>query len=166
MPEKVQCKTCGFLTLRHFKTSEMIEAIPLWREQGAYGGHDLHTRPAQWVCYLNSPAFPPRPPKGASHETDETCSAREIQTPINCDEWRAYRPGKNPKEHEDMTILEQVRSEQSQSRVEDMRWQKQVEALAETRHQELRGDGKKTIFWSAVAALVAAIIGGLLSRQW
>jgi len=99
----------------------------------------------------------------------------EINAEHDCPRFVTWLPGNTPKEHEDMTILEQVRAEQQQfredesrrsekQRQEDRHFQQQIEALYEKRHQELRDDEKtgsekmRTIAkWSVIGTAISAV---------
>lgn len=110
------------------------------------------------ICYKGQPDF--------AVDMETLRALVVIDTERSCPYFETWIPGKTPKEHEEMTIVEQVKAEYAQQRQEERQWRQQIEALAETRHQEQRHDNRWMLILSLSVALVAAIIGGLISRQW
>lgn len=170
MPTCIRCKDCGFLSIRDARDSLVYPADERIRENAVtrnhtfsdgeiFGGASLTILSDRMICYVGYPAL-----------ADDMHELRHAKTVIHkereCPHFIQWVPGKTPKEHEEMTILERVQAEYSQQRQEERQWQQQVEALAETRHQEQRHDNRQTVIWGLVVALVSAIIGGLISRQW
>jgi hypothetical protein len=111
-------------------------------------------------CYAASPHFvkveTPR-------DSDEV--VQSIGREIDCKSWRQWHEGKSPQEHEEMTILEQVRSEQADFRrnEEDLRlkWRKEDTAAARTtRIIAMVGVGAAIL--SGAVALIALFVS--LSR--
>lgn len=166
----MKCKDCGYLSVRSALDSLVYPASEDARKYGmtrchydnsleGFGGGPLIVGSDKLICYVGHPAF--------SEDMESLKIAEKvISKERTCPRFVHWIHGKTPKEHEDMTIVEQVKAEYSQQRQEEREWQQRVEALAETRHQEMRRDKWKMTIWALVIALASAIIGGLISRQW
>jgi hypothetical protein len=83
-----------------------------------------------------------------------------------CDQFAKWQQGYSPKEHQQMRLLAEIE-------LRNQAWQREQEALATTRHNEMQREARRQAIWAGVIALVAAIIGGvaaiiggLLSRSW
>lgn len=175
MPAKVTCLDCGYLAVRDEYTESTCEAIKATRTTGWHQSSMGNSTPADLFCYKTSPAFPITDGTGQDCSLDDL-HVLQLRTEIECATWIAYYPGKSPKEHEEMSVVEQMRCEQlafqqqerrraDEWRAEDIRLRQQFEALYETRHQENRGDlerhHQRTVaiaIFSAVAAAAAAIV--------
>lgn len=149
----VRCSECGLLALTwHHGTFEATEQL---RERGQlpvdFSSGVIGITAAYPVCCGGALDF-----GGLNCPEPKELSAI-FQADRECQKFVKWHRGLSPKDHHDMSILEKVRAEQSQWRNEDLRWQKQVEALAETRHQENRSDLAKLNSKTNTVAIVAAI---------
>ncbi len=126
---KVKCADCGFLTVRDEYNELPCEATPRTRSTGNHQSSNGKSVSAKLFCGKDNPAFPQpeeildrgmHNPISQSHP-----NVQAIQTNIECGDFHRYRPGKTPKEHEEMTILEQVRAENQSARQEDLRRQEE-----------------------------------------
>ena len=184
-----KCIDCGFLAIRDHYNDEVREATEHCRATGRHQSSRGNGTPAKFFCYASSPAFPAyakpgefRPPPSdrltaeqmaAGHPPPSKPTPASILafgTEVDCCEYCQWRPGKSPKEHEEMSFLQEVEARSSRWRDEELRWQKQVEAIAETRHQENRRDLElqtaktlRAMWWGIAAAIVAALVSGVLA---
>jgi hypothetical protein len=69
-----------------------------------------------------------------------------------------------------MKLLAEVEARSQRFRAEDDNWKKQVEALVETRHQELRRDADEfqgsylsTLKWICAASVIAVVAAAILT---
>lgn len=80
-----------------------------------------------------------------------------IHSEHECPKFVQWHPGKNPKEHEDMTILEQVQSEQERFRTDEIR-------RREKWHEEDSAGARTTriiAIFSAAGTIAASIVAGI-----
>jgi len=109
MSEFVQCKNCGYLAVDEPTGGSAVEAKPRVRERGEHLDSKGKSSPASVHCYLQKRQMHIESPR-----TGEKVLA-VIAEKIECDRFRAYRHGKTPKEHEEMTILDEVKAENRES---------------------------------------------------
>ena len=138
MPDTVRCGDCGLLTIRKLGTHETMEVVKQWRRTGEYTD-DHPRRPANVFCSIASESFP-----GSGTVQNERESLSLMDKEIECPRFRKWIPGKSPKEHEEMSILEAVRSEQ-----------KSFEDREETRRVEWRKEDRLDRLTSRILAIVA-----------
>ena len=99
-----KCIECGLLAIRD--ENEVREADPSVKDSGACFFKERSF--FALFCYATSDSFPTiqNPIKG--RETIGLLSAEN-----KCPKWTPVRPGKTPKEHEEMVVLEELRNRQS-----------------------------------------------------
>ena len=123
MEEKRQCCKCGFLAVRNVEDSHVYSADERLRANGVlpmrdfpgsrepHLGASLIRRSDTVLCYLGRVEMTCPP------QTNNCIDA--IRLNHECPRFVPWLPGKTPKEHEDMSILEQVRTEQAIFRLEE-----------------------------------------------
>jgi hypothetical protein len=115
------------------------------------------TGPAPVICYKDKRTF------AFAGPITPVIVGAALQVELSCEDFVPYRPGKSPKEHEEMTVIEQVRAETrafqeaadrtaERRHQENLNWQKQVEENVASRF----GRG-----WLYQLAL--AVIGGIIA---
>jgi hypothetical protein len=166
----VKCVECGFLAIRDEYDNSTCEAPPESRQRGIHKSSHGNITPAKFFCYKNCPVFDaPVMPSGRDRNMHsprtENETLKSINNEIDCDLFFTWRPGKSPKEHEEMMLLQEVERRTDQWRQDDLRWQKQQEALAETRHQELKNVYSRQLRVSKWQVILAglAIVGGIVA---
>jgi len=154
----VTCADCGYLFVRDTKTMDPREAIDSVREHGRQNNADTSGAPANLYCYKARPELP-----GKSFDPNEI--VRALNQAHDCPEWTKYLPGKMPKEHEEMAIVEKVREENRLARLQDKR---DRDAERET---DRKRDARKYFWtefrsWAAIAvAVVAALIASYAASR-
>jgi len=161
----VKCRDCGLLSIRSCVDSLIYPADEAVRESGAtrrYNSSDTAFvfDADRIICFQGFPAL----------ESDLSAmrAYEAIHNERDCPHFVANVPGLTPQRHHDMSLIEQVQSLNSQQRAEDLRWQKQVEALYETRHQELRRDTARfhrQSFVVSLAGVLVSILAAVLSAM-
>ena len=183
---KVKCADCGFLAIRDEYTEDVKEATRRVRERGEAVTSAQNTHRAKVFCYEGVRRMLPL-------NMDAQQVAAMVNEEIECGEFRKWSEGKTPKEHEEMTILEQVKEEnatarqedirrQKQWREEDLEWRKEVEDGIDRRFREAEdrkeshfreSEGRKeSHFWQShifqilvgIILLLAGTILGILVR--
>ncbi len=158
-PERsVYCVECGCFSLVHKTSREVVCADRNYRELGHIphdpGGYAIYE--SEPLCGCESPAF----------TYVELLSVEERKkTLVTCRRFVKYQPALSPKDHLEMSLLQEVERRTQEWRTEDLVWRKQVEAVIETRHQEIRRDagGRDKWTWAiAIGAGVAATISALV----
>lgn len=174
--DAVRCNCCGLLATRNFQNSLVYPANEHVRKTGRtkvyydssidFGGGPMASGYDAIICFKGYPGLP--------EDIDETNELKAIQKERSCPYFVAWVPGYTPEKHEEMTLLEQVQSLAAQQRAEelqrsrewraeDLRWQKQVEALYETRHQENIKEAKSSKIWSITVAIISAAVAFMAS---
>ena len=120
--QKIKCADCGFLGVFDERTDEVKEATARARQSGEQATSAQTTHRAKVFCYRNA-----REMDWATINPEQVATL--VNEPIDCVSYLAWSPGKSPKEHEEMTILEKVKAEFAKNREEDLR-------EADRRHQE------------------------------
>jgi hypothetical protein len=145
MEDKVRCVDCGFLAVRDEYNDDVCEAVHFTRNRSLHKSSSGNSVRATVFCYRNSSQFPKNAATG-----NETQIYDAIRLEIDCDEYRLWRPGKTPKEHEEMTMLEKMESMHSQWRIEDLSDRKVTRTLA---------------VLALLVSVASAVICGLLSSK-
>lgn len=160
MSEIRQCVKCGLLAIRNVEDSHVYAADELVRKGGVlpmrqlpgtrepHRGVSLIHRSDTLICYVGRPEM--RCPPETAH------CLPFIIVEHHCPKFVPWLPGKSPKEHEDMTILEQVRTEQAIFQMEEKREREKqrAEDLADRNAQQAHN---KTTRRVAVGSLIVAI---------
>jgi hypothetical protein len=78
---------------------------------------------------------------------------------IECPRFRKWIPGKTPKEHEEMSLLERLRAEQQVWRTEEAKWRNETETSLNRRHHS------QFVLQALIAVIgvAASIIGSLIA---
>ena len=158
MPGDVQCKNCGLLALR-VKNGGGLDPIDFGVRNGERLPHNTFSN--QFGSFSVS-----------IHHDEPVCSVLAYDLPAECvhskfldvlnadrtcDQFVPWQPTLSPKDHVEMKLLHEV---ETRTKL----WQQQQEALAETRHQELRKDATRDSDWSrilALGSLIAAIVAAI-----
>jgi hypothetical protein len=179
MPENVKCVDCGFLGRRHRRSGNLVAADSMLRERGYLLQGEPGTRDKSFEeypeCFVNEFNF-----RTAISRPTESEIKQEIDKERICPRYVKLKPGKNPAEHLDMELVAEIERRNAAWRTEEIErggkwreadelWQKQVEALAETRHQELRRDAERdrkknrnTNYAVAAVAFIGSILAAIL----
>jgi hypothetical protein len=167
MPSDHRCAECGLLTIQSFATRELEEVDEAIRK----GGH-LPSKPldASGAIKIRLPAYDSPKCSVSAHDLSAEYGAAGFVETFNklrpCDQFIEWHPGFSPKEHREMQLLREVETR-------NLTWQRQQEALAETRHQETRRDVSQSnqrslriAILSVAAAIVSAgaAVGAVLNR--
>lgn len=119
-----RCAECGLLAVTdEYDRSVVSEAVTETRKTGSQPNKDKPSSKARFFCYANSDAY--EVTEGKAKETVLVVLSNERA----CDSFRKYHPGKSPKEHEEMTLMEQMREESAETLAEHL-------AITERHHQE------------------------------
>jgi hypothetical protein len=137
----VKCKECGLLAVIHPQTNEAVEAPSKLREDGYFVVDRKWFFPSL-VCRANVRLFD----KGKRWESGQEL-LDAISDEIECTSFCDYELGRTPKEFEEMSLHQQM-----------IRWEQQQEAIAETRHQELRRDAQRRHWQTIAISILCAII--------
>jgi hypothetical protein len=146
--------------MRDMNTRELVE-VELKTRQTGWWGSDYIPMPfsktrvnerileQEQICFANACDLK------AEYKTapdSEVIKSRlyVITTERDCPRFIPWRQGRSPKEHDEMQLLQEV-----ERRTE--RWQKQQEALYETRHQEELREQRKSRITSAIIAIIGVI---------
>lgn len=194
MPNAVKCSECGFLAVRDHYNEAVCETTLDCRTRGQHKSSNGNATAADFFCYRTSESFrsfqPVSERDGIAKATNNPRveRAQVLTVEIECDSFFRYRPGKSPKEHEEMTFLQEVDSRNATARAEDARlnqqwreeerqlkaasekkdsdWKKQIEALAEVRHQEQLASAaraRRDMWIFSITAGIIAIVSGAIS---
>ena len=118
-----KCVECGYLTVRDEDGKGAFEALLLARTKGIIKTTKGLTTNADISCYVQSQAFPPvgpMPQSGVHKPFDDHPVVKAINENHDCQKSRTWWAGKSPKEHEEMSHLEVMRSlyAQEQAKIE------------------------------------------------
>lgn len=166
----VRCVDCGFLALRKkFERQELVSAPPCFREKGEMP--PLAAVPG--IGYRDDFLLEPECHLGVINlKTEATGHARQRYFEVakrerDCKEFVPLVPGCSLKDHQEMLLLQELRSRQEKWREEDLQWRKEVEEGIERRHRQAEDGLRKAriidhvlqslfAFLAAIVALVAA----------
>lgn len=140
-----KCKDCGFLGSYSPPGDTPESATQKDRTEAWHDGKRGGCETSRFYCYWDCPEFP----RIKTNVKVEILPL--IDQEVSCGKWRKWWPGKSPKEHHDMTILEQVRAEQSEFQVRE-------ESRRQQWREEDRADGRTTRRISIAALIVSAIV--------
>mgnify|MGYP002625960748 FL=1 len=160
--ESVKCKECGYLSVRSADDSSVMSASESVRNDGKTRirqtrmhsesiGAPIHVNTQDTlICFLGQPEF----------ETD----LKELDSPLetiakarSCLEYRPWIPGKTPQEHEEMSLLEQVRVETAEFRRQEEERRQQWRDEDNQKHTEQLVEQKKSNRIAIAAAVIAAV---------
>lgn len=140
----VQCSKCGLLAVRDRQTDKPVEVTLYSRQEGLQKTIKSECL-AKVFCYKDKRQF------DWSQANNGGPVVREINEHIECADYLPWQPGKTPQQHEEMSLLEQVRTETAQNRAEDLRLRQQFE----TKYLRLTA---ATAVISLLALLVAILV--------
>lgn len=161
----VKCVTCGLLAQRD-EHGDPREVESVTRESGFLPTAQRRGKPAfisELFCYAKSAEFPQQVafgiPGGVKRQLDQEHA---------CLNWRELHPGKSPKEHEEMIVLEEIRNRQSLAEEKAERLRQEDRANAEQLRQEdiarsekHRQDDKANAMWAwrlSMASILISIV--------
>lgn len=162
-----QCINCGLLAMKCFATREQTEVDSDVRRTGKIPvGMSPSGAPILSRLYDDPKCLE------AVYDLDleyrVSAMLDVLQQPRECTRFVQWKPGFSPKEHSEVRHREEfehrAKQQQDESRATDLAWQRQQEAIAETRHQESRRDFDRRnnlTLAVAVASAIAAIIATL-----
>jgi hypothetical protein len=165
MPENVRCKDCGYLGVVNRETGLTEEANFDFREHriipSSVLGIQRNRHEEIPLCYQNICDFR-REASSGSKEDVVAAMARDRL----CDRFIKLRPGKNPREHEDMDVVARV-TEQSRRAIEDQKRERAVERAEDlSRAAQWRAEDQATTasrfrkqefrYWISVAISILA----------
>ncbi len=146
-----KCIECGFLAVHDEEGRGAFEAGKETRTSARMLRRNGVAIPADWFCSQKSDAFPDLVQltrrDGTPGKSSDPIILAELNQDRECDSCRAYIPGKSPKEHEDMGIIERVEAMALAARAEanetaerrhqeQLAWQREAEARIERRFAE------------------------------
>jgi hypothetical protein len=152
----VKCGECGFVTLRDELGTGALEIDTATRTTGRRASSAGPLINADPFCYKSSAAFVgcnlPRlthsgTPKGSDHPV-----VAMLNQGRECDYFRLWLPGKSPKEHEEVTIIEQLQQARQQDAARQETW------------------NRRSFLWTviavgaAIASALAAVFGAYYHR--
>lgn len=165
-----RCFDCGLLAVRdEYDVSRIVEATDDARVKGRQQCSNGTSPPCKFFCYANSMDFPPAAANGTTPEKLDA-----LQSTHACNSWRRREHGKSPREMEEMILQQDVLAMRREmlelnKAVHDwqqlqadssQRFERQLQALQEVRHQEAltasRSQASGTN-WQAVGTIVAAV---------
>lgn len=114
-----KCLDCGFLAVRDCYSNEICEATPRSREKGEFLSSEGKTTPANFFCYQSCKQFP------ECNSVEKSEKVRRLDLTIKCDKFVSWREGRTPKEHEQMTFMEQVQIQQKAFQDQQIQFQDQ-----------------------------------------
>ncbi|MFT4557953.1 MAG: hypothetical protein ACKVII_05560 [Planctomycetales bacterium] len=170
---KCKCSECGLLTVRDEYNDEPCEATEFTRKKGQHKSSNGTTTTAKVFCYAASSTFPEQPGPGLGKgqwATDHVPPVvTTIEQEIECIQFCSWRPGKSPKEHEELITIKQLtydveKAEEESSerentrRKEDQDWQQKVEADIERRHKEVQTSRRTQLLVQFLFALLASVV--------
>lgn len=109
----VKCVDCGFLGLRHRMTHELVEAPENYRREG-YIPKDKH-QPA----YDEAPVCAARAFDFSHLREDRRQAHDQARSERDCIEYIPWMPGRSPKDHAEMRLLQDVEHRNRIAREED-----------------------------------------------
>lgn len=169
----VKCGQCAMLVVIHPESGCRVEANQQFRLSGAYAFRDAATRQKSYVPRIACHAG--RQSHMSSCDFRETDSLlRFIFKEIECDAFRDYEPGIGPDKLDEMNahqlsidlqkkflaLQESVFAWRQQQADRDQRFEQQIQALQQLRHNESMGIGKSQASgtnWQAVGTVVSAV---------
>ncbi len=118
----VKCAKCGLLAVRDENGNGALEAIEAIRKTGILPCRTGSTINAKFFCKRQSEAFPPlvHDPVRSQLSPPENPAVVTLNKDRECGVYRLWIPGKTPKEHEEMTIIERIERLNNQMRQEDI----------------------------------------------
>ena len=129
-----KCSECGLLAVRDEYNDLVCEATGFTRLKGSHQSSKGIATIAKVFCYANSPSFPTIPNAPQMRNVQAINWVNPIVQAIGevrqCSQYQSWSPGKTPKEHEEMSFVEKVRSEYRESEMRQS-------AFAERHHQEM-----------------------------
>lgn len=177
---KVRCVNCGFYSVRHVQTRELVDAELRSRQSGFMptiaisANHNLPAYDEYSVCFVRQAGF--------MHEINRPCNEAAREKAANderdCRRFTTWIQGFSPKEHLEM-IQEKDRLEWQAKQAQDQRdFQAEQARLTREHNDKLlqlaAGQVESTQVYGrhslrvAVAAVVATIVGSLVGAavQW
>ncbi len=177
-----KCSECGLLTVRDNVTHEPREATERGRRNGRQNNSQGVVSIVQVFCRAGEPCFPVQ----SLAKPDVT--AMMLTQDVPCDSFVRWIPTKSPREHEEMTTLDQVmrmrtemltlhrdmlaiqeaalswrqsQSDLNQSQAEkNLKWEQQILALQQIHHNENLAVGKSQAGGTNWQA-IGAIVGAV-----
>jgi len=181
---KVKCVECGFLAVRDEYNDSVCEATQLTRTKGTHKSSNGNTTNANVFCYKDSSAWH-SPEKSSLRSMHSPKSENKVISVLEQDKECAlfckWVPGQDPERIEEtswrqLALESQNRIAEFQGRIADLhdkhlewrqrqaeqddKFAKQIQALEETRHQEVRRD---TARWKVVDFIVFGVIALVVS---
>lgn len=152
----MQCRTCGFLSLRHNGTMRLDEAPEKFRETGSAANNDgavIHDRIP--VCFKGVAQFRNEVKQSKRASLDEQV-LDVISKDRECSESAPSQIGYTPKEHADMIWEAEDRRWRERQDEVDRQWR---DAQAEREHRWRKEDRRSAIINLVVSVLLAIATG-------
>jgi hypothetical protein len=166
------CVDCGYLAIKRVGSDELITPPEDIRAGGQFPTTFIERKGPtldhehQFFCFKERLRFGEEMAASAllnRRNSWEQNSQDVLRRPRECDQYFERKPGRSPKEHDEMKLLQAMEERTERCREEDRRWQHQQEALAETRHQEVRRDAKLSEKRTLRASALIALLGGVVA---
>lgn len=150
-----KCVECGYLAIRDEHGKGAFETPKLARTKGVFKNSKNLTENADIYCYVQSQAFPvlgPMPQRDVHKPFDIHPVVKAVNEEHDCQKLRIWSPGKSPKEHEEMSHLEEVKSLYVQEEKRAAKWRKEDRSLALTNLVATAGVALLTTVVTLIAA--------------
>lgn len=154
---KVNCGDCGYLGHQADCVEGLLEITVQCRETGHLQVPNSGRQVANLVCSQSLQKFPNEPSKSGPVVLGLMNEERY------CKSFFRRCPGKNPKEHEEMSLLEKMEAREARliekadlQRREDLDWRKSVEDSIDRRHNTLLIQQTLLAFLAAIVTLIGA----------
>ena len=154
----VRCNECGYLAMRD-DDGVLREVTPSTRSNGLRIGSNGVNTHANFFCWKKSGVFPsvPASPPGPQKWQRGALIAQQILIQIDCHLWTTYWEGRTAKEHEEMSVLEQVRISANEERQRRQAERDDDQRIAERRHQDTIANARHTRRVAIGSLIVAAL---------
>jgi hypothetical protein len=120
-----QCRGCGFLSIRNKRDWSLGEAPEEYRKTGELTSAAAETYGNLPICFVRAwPLTTEYESRPSSAPTGGPSIATVLHKTRACDEFREWQQGLSPKEHFEMTMLEEQREWQANESAENRRVQR------------------------------------------
>ena len=160
----VRCADCGFLGLRRTAERDIVEAEPLFREEGKIGPPIYDKLP---LCFAREVDFR----KTIPDHGDPKSKLAALQSERECDAFTEWKQGFSPKEHAEMLLHEEIREAEQQWREQQAKQDQQWREQQAERDRQWREEDRKKIetnanrrtIWAVVLSVIAAVVAAVLT---
>ncbi len=142
--EKVRCADCGFLCTRNESTKEIREVEQESRETGIGSISGINDVSFEMDLEVRCFAVAFNLPAELESAEGDRRARQVIYKERPCGSFTKWRPGFTPKEHANMTIVDEIRKAESEQRERDRTWQedRRREDLEWREKQEVKAEAR------------------------